>query len=152
MYNGGFSSERDQWSPSVDYSDRSSKKFKWIFLFGVATLLLVLSVAALVIVFAVPTSWFSDNFRPNTTRVDSTNYTNRYGLWRLCFYVNETCESWFITEGASAIYIDQRLNLGRGKKQRTCREKKEIDHFSLQSASTPGKRCKSFICSSTRRR
>ena len=148
MYNGGFSAERDRWSPSVDYSDRSSKKFRWILLFILATILLILSVAALVIVFAVQNSWFSDSFRPNTTRVDATNYTNHYGLWRLCFYANETCESWFITEGASAVYIEQRLNQGRGKTKR--RRKKSFASF--QSGSTRGKHSKSSFYLSMLRR
>lgn len=116
MYNTGPTGYRDQQrSPSIDYFDDSSKKFKLkpILLFIFATIFLILSVAALVIVFAVEHSWFTDSFRPNSTKVSNANYTNQYGLWRLCFYANQTCESWFLTEGVNALYIDERLNQGR---------------------------------------
>ncbi len=72
-----------------------------------AIVLLTLSIAALIIVFAVEHSWFSDNFNQTT---------NNYGLWRLCFYLNQTCDSWFSTNGPNSNYIEQRLNQNRGEK------------------------------------
>lgn len=94
------------------------QKIKPILFFIFATIFLILSVAALVIVFAVEHSWFTDSFRPNSTKISNTNYTNQYGLWRLCFYANQTCESWFLTEGVNALYIDERLNQGRSKRKK----------------------------------
>jgi hypothetical protein len=62
---------------------------------------LVLSVAALIVVFAVEHSWFHDNYNGTLTR---------YGLWRLCFFGNNTCDSWFSTNGPYSVYILARLD------------------------------------------
>jgi hypothetical protein len=78
----------------------------------VSVVILILSVAALIIVFSVEHSWFSDNFNQTTT----SNYLNHYGLWRLCFYSNQTCDSWFSTDGPSSSFIYARLNQAKGLK------------------------------------
>jgi len=83
-----------------------------------AIVLLTLSIAALIIVFAVEHSWFSDNFNQTI---------NNYGLWRLCFYLNQTCDSWFSTNGPNSNYIEQRLNQNRGEKTK----RKSLKFFSL---------------------
>ncbi len=52
-------------------------------------------------------SWFHDSFGNSTTR---------YGLWRLCFYGNDTCVSWFAPGDIYSAQVEARLNLSRGKK------------------------------------
>lgn len=81
-------------------------------LFIFATFLLILSVAALIVTFAAERFWFTDTFNQTTT---NSNYRNQYGLWRLCVFANQTCDSWFSTDGPISYYIDQRLNQARGK-------------------------------------
>jgi hypothetical protein len=77
-----------------------------------AIVLLILCVTALIIVFAVEHSWFSDSFTlPNAT---PTSYSNHYGLWRLCVFPNQTCDSWYSTGGTISNYIEQRLNQSKG--------------------------------------
>ncbi len=73
-----------------------------------AIVALILSVVALIIVFAVEHSWFNDNYNGTTTR---------YGLWRVCFFGNNSCDSWFSTSGSYSQYIVDRLNVSRGKKK-----------------------------------
>jgi hypothetical protein len=74
---------------------------------------LILSVAALIIVFAVEHSWFSDSF--TTPNLNFTQpYSNHYGLWRLCLFPNQTCDSWYSTDGPTSAYIEQRLNQAKG--------------------------------------
>ncbi len=70
---------------------------------------LILSVAALIVVFSVEHSWFSDSYN------QTTNNFNYYGLWRLCFYPNQTCDSWFSTDGPYSNYIYARLNQAKGE-------------------------------------
>lgn len=76
----------------------------WFLAFAI--LALFLSVVALIIVFAVEHSWFHDQYNGTLTR---------YGLWRLCFFGNNTCESWFSTSGPVSLYIEDRLNKSKGK-------------------------------------
>ena len=85
-------------------------------LFVLGTLFLALSVAAVIITFAVDHAWFSDSFNTTNVVITNQNYTNQYGLWRLCFYPNQTCESWFQNEGSNSLYIDQRLNQSKGRR------------------------------------
>ncbi|CAF4643944.1 unnamed protein product [Rotaria sp. Silwood1] len=90
------------WPPLVRYPRYYPVRRLSILWFLVLTiLLLTLSVIALIIVFAVEHSWFHDNFEGNT---------NRYGLWRLCFPPDNTCDSWFSTGGANSAFIERRLN------------------------------------------
>ena len=70
---------------------------------------LVLSVAALIVVFSVEHSWFSDSYN------QTNNHFNYYGLWRLCFFTNQTCDSWFSTGGPFSFYVYDRLNQAKGK-------------------------------------
>ena len=77
--------------------------------------LVTLSVVALIVVFAVEASWFNDSFNQTGTTAGQT-YRNYYGLWRLCFYENRTCESWSRTDGPYNRYIDGRLNQGSSKR------------------------------------
>ena len=67
----------------------------------------MLSVAALIIVFAVEQSWFSDNYN------QAPNY---YGLWRLCLFANRTCDSWFSSNGPLSAYIEARHNRDRSER------------------------------------
>ncbi|CAF0754820.1 unnamed protein product [Rotaria sordida] len=90
------------WPPLVRYPNYYPDRRLSILWFLVLTILsLILSVTALIIVFAVEHSWFHDNFEGNA---------NRYGLWRLCSYTNNTCDSWFSTGGPHSPYIERRLN------------------------------------------
>lgn len=73
-----------------------------------AVVLLILSVAALIIVFSVEHSWFSDSYN------QTNNSLNYYGLWRLCFYANQTCDSWFSTDGPYSTYVYERLLQAKG--------------------------------------
>ncbi len=75
-----------------------------------ATISLILCVAALITVFSVEHSWFSDSFN------QTNNSLNHYGLWRLCFYSNQTCDSWFSTDGPFSNFISARLNQSKGSK------------------------------------
>lgn len=84
---------------------------KIIWFLAVPIVLLTLSVAALIIVFSVEHSWFSDSYNQTTT---NNNNLNSYGLWRLCFYANKTCDSWFSTDGPYSTYIYDRLQQARG--------------------------------------
>ncbi|CAF2479041.1 unnamed protein product [Rotaria sp. Silwood2] len=90
------------WPPLVRYpSYYPARQISLLWFLILTILLLILSVAALIIVFAVENAWFHDNFE---------GYTVRYGLWRLCFYANNTCDSWFSTSGPNSPFIDRRLN------------------------------------------
>lgn len=71
-----------------------------------AIISLILSVVALIIVFAVENSWFRDNYNGTTTQ---------YGLWRLCLFGNNSCDSWFSTNGPYSYYINDRLNQSKSK-------------------------------------
>ncbi len=73
-----------------------------------AIVALILSVAALIIVFAVEHSWFSDSYNQTNGNL------NYYGLWRLCFYSNNSCDSWFSTNGPYSNYVYNRLNQNKG--------------------------------------
>ncbi|CAF1540836.1 unnamed protein product [Adineta steineri] len=105
MFYNGQPSPSNKWPSVVQYpnyqSDRPSK-IHWFLI--LAIVLLILSVAALIIVFAVEHAWFSDSYNQTS---------NHYGLWRLCFYANQTCDSWFSTNGPNTYYIDQRHSRDR---------------------------------------
>ncbi len=60
----------------------------------------------MIIVFAVEKSWFHDNYNGTTTQ---------YGLWRVCLFGNNSCDSWFSTNGPYSVYIVDRLNQARSK-------------------------------------
>jgi hypothetical protein len=81
---------------------------KTIWFLVLAIVLLTLTIAALIIVFSVEHSWFSDSFN------QTNNNLNYYGLWRLCFYANKTCDSWFSTSGPYSNFIYARLNQAKG--------------------------------------
>ena len=83
-------------------------KTSWLLI--IAIIVLILSVTALIIVFSVEHSWFHDSFN------QTTNYFNYYGLWRLCFYANKTCDSWFSANGPNSQYIYDRLNYSKDEK------------------------------------
>jgi hypothetical protein len=68
---------------------------------------LLLSVIALIIVFSVEHSWFNDNYNGSITR---------YGLWRLCFFGNNSCDSWFSTSGPYSLYVLARLEQAKSKR------------------------------------
>ena len=73
-----------------------------------AIVALVLSVAALIVVFSVEHLWFSDSYN------QTNNNFNYYGLWRLCFFPNQTCDGWFSTGGPFSLYVYDRLNQAKG--------------------------------------
>ncbi|CAF1942401.1 unnamed protein product [Rotaria magnacalcarata] len=100
---------RKNWPSTVQYQSYTpDKRLTKVWLFALAIILLTLSVAALVIVFSVEHNWFYDSY--NITQTNSASYTNHYGLWRLCFYANQTCASWFSTASPYNLYVEQRLN------------------------------------------
>ncbi len=60
----------------------------------------------MIIVFAVESSWFTDSYNGTITH---------YGLWRLCFFGNNSCDSWFSTGGPYSQYVVARLDLSKSK-------------------------------------
>lgn len=95
----------------------------------IAALCLILTVAALIVVFAVESSWFYDNFQGASVR---------YGLWRLCLS-NGGCYSWFHNDGTIGNQIEQRLNQSRSSK-----------NFELRSNAILTFLCSNFQLESTR--
>ncbi|CAF1138220.1 unnamed protein product [Adineta ricciae] len=91
------------WPPLVRYPNYYYPERRlsvlWFLLF--AALSLVLSVIALIIVFAVESAWFHDYFESSLAN---------YGLWRLCFFGNGTCASWFSADGTVGARVDRRLS------------------------------------------
>ncbi|CAF3653631.1 unnamed protein product [Rotaria socialis] len=92
------------WPPLVRYPsyrpDRD-RRLSILWFLALSIVSLSLSVIALIIVFAVESAWFRDSFGQNQ---------NRYGLWRLCSFNNNTCDSWFSSSGSYSVYIEQRRN------------------------------------------
>ncbi|CAF0978893.1 unnamed protein product [Adineta ricciae] len=105
MHRNNQPSSPTKWPSTTQYStyqpDRRLKHF-WLLVLAIITL--ILSVTALIIVFAVEHSWFSDYYNKTT---------NHYGLWRLCFFTNQTCDSWFSSDGPFSSYIETRHNQDR---------------------------------------
>ncbi|UJR10055.1 hypothetical protein I4U23_014277 [Adineta vaga] len=105
MFYNGQSSPGNKWSSTVQYSNyQPDRRLKLLWLLILAIITLILSVAALIIVFAVEHSWFSDSYNKTT---------NFYGLWRLCINTTQTCDSWFSSNGPHSVYIDDRHNRDR---------------------------------------
>ncbi|CAF2098340.1 unnamed protein product [Rotaria magnacalcarata] len=109
IYNGQLTPPTN-WPPLIRYPsyrpDRDRDRRLSTLWFLVLTIVsLSLSVIALIIVFAVESAWFRDNFSQNQ---------NRYGLWRLCSFNNNTCDSWFSSSGPFSRYVEQRLNQSKG--------------------------------------
>lgn len=90
------------------------KRLTIVWLLGLAIALLTLSVAALIVVFAVEHSWFHDSFNFTNTNFVNQTYSNQYGLWRLCFFPNQTCDNWFSSNSSSSFYVTQRLDQAKG--------------------------------------
>jgi len=102
MFYNGQPSPTNNWPSNVQYpSYHPDRRLRILWFLALAIVTLTLSVAALIIVFSVEHSWFSDSYN------QTLNY---YGLWRLCFYSNLTCESWFATDGPYSTFVYNRLN------------------------------------------
>ncbi|CAF0943465.1 unnamed protein product [Adineta steineri] len=92
----------NNWPPLVRYPNYySDRRLSLLWFLAFAAISLLISVIALIIVFAVEHSWFRDNFNGSLTQ---------YGLWRVCFTTNNTCASWFMGSGTYANLVEQRLN------------------------------------------
>ncbi|UJR36008.1 hypothetical protein I4U23_028747 [Adineta vaga] len=90
------------WPPLVRYPKYySDRRLSILWFLAFAALSLILSVIALIIVFAVENAWFHDNFENSLTR---------YGLWRLCFVSNNTCASWFVSDTTNGARVERRLS------------------------------------------
>ncbi|CAF3089439.1 unnamed protein product [Rotaria socialis] len=108
LYNSQQAPKKD-WSSTVQYQSYTpDKRVTKVWLFALAIVLLTLSVAALVIVFSVEHNWFYDSYNITQTN-NGASYTIHYGLWRLCFYANQTCASWFSNDPPHNLYVEQRL-------------------------------------------
>lgn len=108
MFYNSQPSPPNNWSSNGRYPNhQSERRLKTSWLLIATIIVLTLSVTALIIVFSVEHSWFHDSFN------QTSNYFNYYGLWRLCFYANKTCDSWFSTSGPNSQYIYDRLNYSK---------------------------------------
>ncbi|CAF1178716.1 unnamed protein product [Rotaria sordida] len=115
MFNNNQPSSTNNWPSTVKYQSYTpDQRSKIIWLLVLATVSITLSVAALIIVFAVEHSWFHDSFNITTPNVNDTSL-NQYGLWRLCFspsslFPNSTCGSWFSIDSSYSSNIEKRLD------------------------------------------